>query len=73
MTRAPGCPICRGRLNENGTCPFVDSHVNILRMRAEQGSAHSRKLRGRPAVNRTSKDKLKEMSKKAAAKRRKKK
>jgi hypothetical protein len=42
-------------------------------MRAEQGSAHSRKLRGRPAVNRTSKDKLKEMSKKAAAKRRKKK
>lgn len=45
--RKPRCPVCRARLNEDGSCSFVSSHENILKMRAEQARKQSEKTRGR--------------------------
>ena len=51
-------------MNRDGTCPFVSSHENILRMRAAQGNRQSERMRG---TGNTPVKRLREMSRKAAA------
>ncbi len=68
---AEKCPIClQGRLNKDETCPFASSHEAILKMRAERGNRQSERMQG---AGNTSLERLRSMSRKAAAKRKKKK
>lgn len=41
------CPVCRNKLESDGTCRFASSHENILKMRAEQGRKHSESEKGK--------------------------